>query len=67
MMYEVHVASVGHLKARSLALADGSKGSPRDGDPKEDQSQEDLDLDNFITMDSVGGDGRDAYRLGQKG
>ncbi|XP_076046421.1 uncharacterized protein LOC143028356 isoform X2 [Oratosquilla oratoria] len=55
MVYEHHMCSINHLRMRSSML-EKYRGSRKDGENRDDMEFDDIDLDNFMTLDSVGED-----------
>ncbi|XP_076045957.1 uncharacterized protein LOC143028152 isoform X2 [Oratosquilla oratoria] len=56
MVYEHHMASIKHLRVSALTAMLDKDGSQEDKDKKHDSEEEELDLRNFMTLDSVGED-----------
>ncbi|RXG61617.1 hypothetical protein Avbf_15275 [Armadillidium vulgare] len=54
MVYEYHIASIRHLRMLSMCNKNGHDGTPED--ESKEENKEEIDLTNFITMDSVGED-----------
>ncbi|KAG0728317.1 hypothetical protein GWK47_003759 [Chionoecetes opilio] len=55
MKYERHVASISHLRVRTANI-DNQEGNKRQEDQPQEEEAVDLDLANFMTLDSVGDD-----------
>ncbi|CAL4158710.1 unnamed protein product, partial [Meganyctiphanes norvegica] len=55
MLYEYHICSISHMRARA-ANVDKHGDGDNDDENREEEEDDDLDLDNFMTLDSVGDD-----------
>ncbi|XP_037802933.1 uncharacterized protein LOC119597435 isoform X2 [Penaeus monodon] len=55
MVYEHHIASINHLRVRTATI-DSQGGSRRNENHNQEEEGVDLDLANFMTLDSVGED-----------
>ncbi|XP_071518448.1 uncharacterized protein [Panulirus ornatus] len=58
MVYEHHIASINHLRVRTATI-DNQGGNRRSDDRNKEEDGDDLDLANFMTLDSVGEDDDD--------
>ncbi|KAK8727780.1 hypothetical protein OTU49_009453 [Cherax quadricarinatus] len=58
MVYEHHIASINHLRVRTATIDNQGSGRHSDDNNQEEES-DDLDLANFMTLDSVGEDDDD--------